>query len=54
MSTEQNASGWLPKGSYEYVHKNDLDFLDQTYRLKVINEAGNINETYNPAVLSAN
>ena len=48
-----NASGWLPAGSHEYVHRNELGFQDQEYRIKVISGAGNLNSAYAPAVLPA-
>jgi len=54
MSGFRNASGWLAKGNYEYVHRNDLEFLDQQYRIKVINESGNINQSFNTGNLPAN
>jgi len=41
-----NASGWFPRGKYEYVHKNEFIFQEHKYRLKVLNRAGNANTVY--------
>lgn len=46
-----NASRWLPEGQYEYIHRNEFGFEPQIYRLKVINQAGNINTTFVTAEL---
>jgi hypothetical protein len=48
-----NASKWLPRGTYEYVHRNEFGFQEQSYRLKVMNSAGNANTSYAPASLAA-
>ena len=48
-----NASGWLARGVYQLVHRNDFGFQAQEYRIKVLNQAGNANVTYNVATLPA-
>ncbi len=48
-----NASGWLARGTYQYVHRNEYGFENQEYRIKVINRAGNANSTFAPATLLA-
>ncbi len=47
-----NASHWLPRGIYEYVHKNESYFIVQEYRLKVLSLAGNANVNYEVVGLS--
>lgn len=54
FSPFQNGSGWLKKGVYEFIHRNKLDYLDQEYRIKVINEAGNINQAFSIGNLVGN
>ena len=48
-----NASPWLTRGEYEYVHKNEFPFHEHEYRVKVVNEAGNMNSTFAPVVIPA-
>jgi hypothetical protein len=48
-----NASGWLPRGKYEYVHRNEFGHQAQEYRIVVLNRAGNKNTVYASAPLSA-
>lgn len=49
----KNASGWLPKGECSYIHKNELTYRDYEYRLKVVNNVGNMNTDFAPATLTA-
>lgn len=48
-----NASGWLPRGAYAFVHRNDTTWQAQMYRIKVVSEAGNMNGAFAPSTLSA-
>ena len=45
----QNASGWLEAGVDNLIHKNDLYFVENEYRIKVKDSAGNINIAFAPA-----
>lgn len=49
----KNASGWLPKGECSYIHKNELTYQDYEYKLKVVNNVGNMNTDFAPATLTA-
>ncbi|MDA0167649.1 hypothetical protein OJ998_01005 [Solirubrobacter taibaiensis] len=48
-----NASGWLPRGVYQYVHPNERTFQSHTYRIKVLSAAGNASTAHAPAALAA-
>jgi hypothetical protein len=50
-SSFANASGWLPRGTYEFIHKNEFSFVEQTYRIRVVDRSGNANTVYATAIL---
>lgn len=48
----ENASGWLSPGVYEWIPRNEYDYVTLEYRLKVVNSAGNANITFLPATIA--
>ncbi len=47
-----NASTWLDYGVYQFVHLNEFGFVQQEYRIKVLNRTGNVNADFKPAFIA--
>jgi len=46
-------SGWLTPGTMEFIHKGARTFEPNTYRLKVVNGAGNTNTVWHSVILAS-